>query len=165
MRGGRFRHGKSAFQIHGRKEKEMAKLIRLSDVEPESYEPPLKSRRGIDAKRSKVACDTGYDNGRKPRVTVSRTLLPPGGENQPHYHVKCDAGMHILSGRLRMFFGPPHQVEQADVEAGDFVFVPQGEIHRLVNLSKTEPAEWVSCYGGVSCWEEAETIFVEPPKK
>jgi len=143
----------------------MAKLIRVSNIEPESYEPPLKSRRGIDAKRSKVTYDTGYDNGKKPRLTMSRTIIPAGAENQRHYHVKCDAGIHLLSGRLRMFFGPPNEEKQADVEAGDFVFVPQGEIHSLVNLSKTEPAELISCYAGVADWEEAETIFLEPPRK
>jgi uncharacterized RmlC-like cupin family protein len=133
----------------------MAQVVRLRDVKAESYEVPLKSRRGIDTKRSGIKG--------KPKFTMSRTIIPAGARNQRHYHINNDAGMHILSGNLRMFFGPSHQQQQEDVEAGDFVYIAQGEIHGLMNLSDTEPAEILTCYGGVSNWEEAETVFMEPP--
>jgi uncharacterized RmlC-like cupin family protein len=73
--------------------------------------------------------------------------------------------MYILKGRLKMFFGPDHEQEEVVVQAGDYAFVPQGVIHGLMNLSNTESAELVGCTGGAASWEEAETVFVEPPWK
>jgi quercetin dioxygenase-like cupin family protein len=49
-----------------------------------------------------------------------------------------------------------------NLTSGDSVFVPQGEIHGLKNLSNTEPAEIAACYGRVGTKEEAGAIFVEP---
>jgi uncharacterized RmlC-like cupin family protein len=56
--------------------------------------------------------------------------------------------MYILKGCLRFFFGPDHLQQEAIVEPGDFVFIPQGEIYGLENLSDTESAELVATYGG-----------------
>jgi quercetin dioxygenase-like cupin family protein len=137
----------------------MAKIIRLKDVEGQVYEPPLTGRRGIDMKFSKGMADLKE----RPHFTMSRVFIPPGARNQRHYHVKCDAGMHVLKGRLRVFFGPSHNQQEDIVEAGDFIYIPQGEIHGLINLSDSETVELVSCYGGVASWEEAQTVFIEPP--
>jgi uncharacterized RmlC-like cupin family protein len=97
-----------------------------------------------------------------PKMTMQYSVVPPKARNQRHYHVTCDAGMYILKGRLRMFFGPDHAQQEAIAEPGDFVFIPQGEIHGLENLSDTEPAELIACYGGVGSKEEAQVIFMEP---
>jgi uncharacterized RmlC-like cupin family protein len=143
----------------------MAKLIRVRDIEPLSNEPPFRSRRGIDTIRSKPVFDTGYKTAQKPRMTTNWATIPPKGKSQRQYHAKCDSGMHILKGCLHFFFGPPYNEQQADAEAGDFVFVPQGEIHHFINLSETEAAEVITCFGNVSNWEEAETVFLEPQQK
>jgi uncharacterized RmlC-like cupin family protein len=132
-------------------EARMAKVIRLKDFDGEIYEPPLRAKRGVTSKTI----------GSPIKMTMNRVTIPPGGRNKCHYHVKCDAAMHILKGRLKMFFGPPIQQQEAVVEEGDFVFIPQGEIHGLMNLSDAEPAELVSCYCGAGSFEEAQTIFVE----
>ena len=129
----------------------MAKIIRPANPDLR-YEPPLSIGWGIDSSTVE-----------RPRLTMSRTVIPPGGRNQRHYHVKCDAGMHILRGSLRYFFGPSHEQIEAIAEAGDFIFIPQGEIHGLMNVSDTEPAEIVTCYGGAGSKDEAQTVFVEPP--
>jgi len=97
-----------------------------------------------------------------PKMTMQHSVVPPGARNQRHYHVTCDAGMYIVKGRLRMFFGPSHKQQEAIAEPGDFVFIPQGEIHGLENLSDTEPAEMIACYGGAGSKEEAQAIFMEP---
>lgn len=98
-------------------------------------------------------------------MTMAHVVVPPGGRNQRHYHVQTDAGMHILKGRLKMFLGPDHEMEEAIAEVGDFVFVPRGEIHGLVNLSNTESAELVATYNSVGTTQEAQTIFIEPAWK
>jgi len=137
----------------------MAKIVRTRDLAvDEAFEPGVTIERGIHS-------DT-VDN---PKMAMGHTVVPPGSRNQRHYHVRCDAGMYILKGRLRMSFGPPYKEKVVDVEPGDFVFVPQGEIHGLQNLSDKEPAELVFCIGGTSpedvrhYKEDGHTVKIEPP--
>ena len=130
------------------------KVIRGEELKYETgYEPPLRGKTGV--------CSKTVEN---PRVTQAHVIIPPGSSNQRHFHVRADAAMHLLKGRLKMFFGPDHDKEEVIVETGDFVFVPAGVIHGLLNPSNTDEAELVSSYGGVGSLEEAETIFIEPPR-
>ena len=117
------------------------------------YEPPLKIGRGIWS-----------ESVENPQMTMSRVVIPPGARNQRHFHTNCDAGMHILKGRLKMFFGPDYDLAEGIAEEGDFVFVPKGIIHGMMNLSDAEPAEIVACYGnGVGHKKDAGTVYMEPP--
>ncbi len=116
------------------------------------YEPPLRIGRGIWSESVET-----------PGFTMSFVVIPPGAKNQRHYHIHCDAGMHILKGRLKVLLGPDYELKEGIAEEGDFVFIPKGTIHGLINLSDTEPAEMVSCYGGVGHKNEAGTVSVEPP--
>ena len=128
------------------------KVIRGKDLKYETrYEPPLRGKTGI--------CSKTVDN---PRVTQAHVIFAPGGRNLRHFHVRADSAMHLLKGRLKMFFGPDHDREEVIVETGDFVFVPAGVIHGFLNPSNTDEAEFVSSYGGVGSPEEAETVFIEP---
>ena len=129
-----------------------AKVVRDKDVEWEpGQEPPLRSKKGIGSKT--------VDS---PHLKMNHVLIPPGARNQRHYHVNCDAGMFVLKGRLKIFIGPSHEMEETIAEEGDFVFVPAGAIHGLMNLSNTEPAELVSTKPNVSHSEQEGTMFVEP---
>jgi uncharacterized RmlC-like cupin family protein len=129
------------------------RLIRPNDVKINlNYEPPLVPGEGIS---SEVV-------GMPIKMTMAHVVVPPGGRNQRHYHVQTDAGMHILKGRLKMFLGPDPEMEEVIAEVGDFVFVPRGEIHGLINLSNTESAELVATYNSVGTTQEAQTIFIEP---
>jgi quercetin dioxygenase-like cupin family protein len=131
-----------------------AKVIRGEEIEWEpGIEPPLKNQRGINSKTVE-----------KPRLVMNHTIVPPGGRNQRHYHVYTDAGYYVMKGRLTVFLGPDHEMEEVLVKEGDFVFVPAGAIHGLVNLSKTETVELVTTACGVSSIEDLGkgTVFVEP---
>ena len=121
-----------------------------------SIEPPLTNLRGINSKTVE-----------SPMVLVNRTFIPPGAGNQRHYHIKNDAAGYILKGRLKMVFGPDHEMEEYIGEAGDFFYYPRGVIHGLINLSETETAEIITCHGGMASVEEVEegTVFVEPLSK
>ena len=49
-----------------------------------------------------------------------------------HHHGEYESAIYVASGRLRMEFGPGGTViEEAD--AGDFLYVPKGVIHRESN--------------------------------
>jgi len=130
----------------------MATILKPENLKNvKDYEPPLNVHRGINSKTVE-----------KTMLTMSHVYIPPAGRNQRHYHVKCDAYHYILKGRLRCFIGPDHEMEEFVVEPGDFVFVPQGVIHGLMNLSNTETAEILGGYCGVGHADEAETVKVEP---
>jgi quercetin dioxygenase-like cupin family protein len=127
----------------------MAKIIKTRGLEQdEVYEPPLSIGWGLN---NKTVENT--------RMAMGLAITPPGGRNQRHYHINTDAGMYILKGRLRFFIGPDKK--EVEAEAGDFVFVPRGEIHGQYNPSDTEPAEVIACYGAVGHKDEAGTIYVE----
>lgn len=133
----------------------MATVIRAQNKFLDTvYEPPLKIGRGIWS-----------ESVENPHLTMSRVVIPPGAKNQRHYHVHTDAGMHVLKGRLKMVFGPDYNKKEIIAEAGDFVLVTAGEIHGLQNMSDTEPAEIVACYGGIGHKKEAGTVYIEPPSE
>jgi len=139
----------------------MAKIIKTRNLTvDETFEPGLKIERGIHS-----------DTVENPKMAMGHTVIPPGSRNERHYHVRCDAGMYVLKGRLRMVFGPEFKQQEVVTEPGDFIFVPQGEIHGLENLSDKEAAEIVFCIGGTSpedvrhYKEEGHTVKVEPPRK
>jgi len=128
------------------------KIIRSKDLEfVNDFEPPLNIYRGVNSKTVEGS-----------KLTMSYVIIPPGGRNQRHYHVNCDAAGYVFKGRLKMFFGPDHEMEEVIVEQGDFFFYPKGFIHGLINLSDTVPVELVATYCGVGTADESGTIFVEP---
>jgi uncharacterized RmlC-like cupin family protein len=54
-----------------------------------------------------------------------------------HHHGDYDSSIYVLSGALRMEFGPGGEVV-VDAGPGDFVFVPKGAIHREGNPTDDE---------------------------
>jgi uncharacterized RmlC-like cupin family protein len=133
----------------------MAVLVKAKDLRKmENLEPPVNIGMGID----KTTCPgTPF--------TMGHPIVPPGGRNQRHYHIHTAAGMYIMKGHLRMFIGPEWKMQVFDAEAGDFLYVPKGEIHGLQNLSNTEPAEMVAMNSSSAHLEESGLVFVEPPWK
>jgi uncharacterized RmlC-like cupin family protein len=130
----------------------MALIIKGSSVEKDpDFEPPYAIGFGVNKKT--------VENS---PITVARSVIPPGGRNQRHYHVNTCAAGFILKGRIRVFYGPDHDQKHVDGEAGDFFYFPKGEIHGQMNLSDTEPAELIACQM-VGSKEETGTVFVEPP--
>ena len=63
----------------------------------------------------------------------------PGEKTRIHHHGECETSIYILSGRARYTYGPTGLEHTFDGEAGDFVFIPAGEIHVEENASTTEP--------------------------
>jgi uncharacterized RmlC-like cupin family protein len=68
--------------------------------------------------------------------------VPGGAQSRPHYHEACESAVYMLSGRLEVKWGD-HLEQTFTLEAGDMVYVPPRETHVLLNLSDTEPAEYV----------------------
>ncbi|HEV8545290.1 MAG TPA: cupin domain-containing protein [Candidatus Limnocylindrales bacterium] len=76
----------------------------------------------------------------------------PGGRTRIHHHGDCETSIFILSGRARYTWGPTGLEESMEAEAGDFVYIPAGEIHVEENASDSEPLVVVltrNCPGSV----------------
>jgi uncharacterized RmlC-like cupin family protein len=63
----------------------------------------------------------------------------PGGRTRIHHHGACETSIYIVSGRASYTFGPTGLEEGFDAEAGDFIYIPAGEVHVEANASDTEP--------------------------
>src|SRR3984885_5491983 len=78
------------------------------------------------------------------RLWFGRVTCPPGMTSGPHHHGEAETAGHMLSGdRIRIYFGANYQ-EYVDVDPGDYLFVPAWVPHIEVNMSGTEPAEFVT---------------------
>ena len=63
----------------------------------------------------------------------------PGEQTRVHHHGACETSIYVLSGEAHYTFGPSGVEEQFDASAGDFVYIPAGEIHVEANASASEP--------------------------
>ena len=63
----------------------------------------------------------------------------PGAKTRIHHHGPCETSIYVLSGAARYTWGPGGVEESFDAAAGDFVYIPAGEIHVEANASVSEP--------------------------
>jgi uncharacterized RmlC-like cupin family protein len=63
----------------------------------------------------------------------------PGGRTRIHHHGPCETSIYIVSGRARYTWGATGLEESMDAGAGDFVYIPAGEIHVEENASSEVP--------------------------
>jgi uncharacterized RmlC-like cupin family protein len=58
--------------------------------------------------------------------------LPPGQRSSPHVHTNCESSIYIASGHGRVLTGV-HVDRVLVIEPGDFLFVPPGAPHIVIN--------------------------------
>ena len=63
----------------------------------------------------------------------------PGDRTRVHHHGPCETSIYILSGAASYSYGPTGLEHAFEAKAGDFVYIPAGEIHVEANASKREP--------------------------
>jgi uncharacterized RmlC-like cupin family protein len=76
----------------------------------------------------------------------------PGGKTRIHHHGECETSIYIESGVARYTWGPTGLEHEMDAAAGDFIYIPAGEIHVEENASATEPLVVVltrNCAGSI----------------
>jgi uncharacterized RmlC-like cupin family protein len=86
--------------------------------------------RAIAVSRSTVGSD---------RLYSSIVTTAPRGRTRVHHHGECETSIYIVSGIARYTWGPTGLEHEMDAAAGDFVYIPAGEIHVEENASGTEP--------------------------
>ena len=62
----------------------------------------------------------------------------PGGKTRVHHHGPCETSIYITSGRARYTWGPTGLEHEMEAAAGDFVYIPAGEVHVEENASRSE---------------------------
>jgi uncharacterized RmlC-like cupin family protein len=75
---------------------------------------------------------------------VART--PAGSASGWHHHGTYESSIYVLSGTLRMEFGPDG-TEGIEAGPGDFVYIAQGVVHREINPGAFESEIVVSRSG------------------
>ena len=76
----------------------------------------------------------------------------PGGRTRIHHHGTCETSIYIVAGTARYTWGPTGLEETMEADAGDFIYIPAGEVHVEENASATEPLVVVltrNCPGSV----------------
>jgi len=63
----------------------------------------------------------------------------PGERTRIHHHGNCETSIYILCGTARYTWGPTGLEETFEAAAGDFIYIPAGEVHVEENASPTEP--------------------------
>jgi len=126
-------------------------IARVDDLESDrDYEPPLDMRWAVTR-----------ELGGAHALCGARTLNPPRGRIQHHYHDGVEAVIFFLSGGFRMFSGPGRT--PIDVEPGDIAYIAPGTLHSYASREPEGMAEEVAFYGGIATKAEANTVFVEAP--
>ena len=65
--------------------------------------------------------------------------LPPGARARAHRHDDHESAAYVIDGEMVMWFG--EQLEDKLVaRAGDFIYIPNGVPHLVINGSHSEPA-------------------------
>ena len=95
--------------------------------------------------------NTGQHAGMERSIAISAPLVgsvglyssivttAPGDKTRIHHHGPCETSIYILSGDARYTFGPTGLESSFDAAAGDFVYIPAGEVHVEENRSASEP--------------------------
>ncbi|MEO8229300.1 MAG: cupin domain-containing protein [Chloroflexota bacterium] len=63
----------------------------------------------------------------------------PGAKTRVHHHGPCETSIYILEGRAHYTWGPTGVEQAMDAQAGDFVYIPAGEIHVEENADGQRP--------------------------
>jgi uncharacterized RmlC-like cupin family protein len=73
------------------------------------------------------------------RLYSSIVSTAPGDRTRIHHHGDCETSIYILAGSADYTWGPTGVERSMAAAAGDFIYIPAGEVHVEANASTTEP--------------------------
>lgn len=73
------------------------------------------------------------------RLYSSIVSTAPDDRTRIHHHGDCETSIFVLSGAARYTWGPTGVEDELAAAAGDFIYIPAGEIHVEANASAREP--------------------------
>lgn len=72
-------------------------------------------------------------------LCLQLATLPPGARSRAHQHDRHESAAYVLEGEMVLWFGG--RLEQKVVAGpGDFLYIPPGVPHLVLNGSDSEPA-------------------------
>jgi uncharacterized RmlC-like cupin family protein len=74
-------------------------------------------------------------------------LAEPDTASSVHHHGPLETVVYVLSGKSRVRWGKRLEHE-ADLEPGDFLFIPPYVPHQEINPSPDQPTQWVVVRNG-----------------
>src|ERR1700675_4690402 len=74
-------------------------------------------------------------------------LVDPGTASSVHHHGPLETVVYMVSGQSKVRWGSRLEHE-ADLEAGDFLFIPPFVPHQEINPSPDQPTEWIVVRSG-----------------
>ena len=104
----------------------------MSELAVVSTEQATVSLQGLDQVEGVSAQSVGAVG-----LCAHLVAIPPGGRARAHRHAGHETAIYVLEGRTVVWHG--ERLESvAEVNAGDFVYIPPGLPHVPVNVSGTE---------------------------
>ena len=73
------------------------------------------------------------------RLYTALVSTAPGDKTRIHHHGDCETSIYIVAGSARYTWGATGTEHAMTAAAGDFIYIPAGEIHVEANASATEP--------------------------
>ena len=134
----------------------------MSRVRPVLSEHPLKVRVESFAPDGSLKAEDGWVNMNvkflitRESVGASQTvfgitIFPPGAKHDIHRHPNAEETEYIVEGRGIARVGD----DDVEMGPGDIVFVKADDYHGFYNVSETDRAVMVWCYGGAASLAEA----------
>jgi uncharacterized RmlC-like cupin family protein len=112
-----------------------------------AYHRPMATRVSPSDRHTSVGQHAGMERSiaiSTPTVGADRLYsaivsTAPGDRTRIHHHGPCETSIYIVSGSARYTWGATGTEHEMRAVAGDFVYIPAGEIHVEENASPTEP--------------------------
>lgn len=95
---------------------------------------PAEGRTGVSYAAGVSAASAGARG-----LCMQLASLPPGARARAHRHDEHEAAAYVIEGEMVLFFGEGLE-HQLVAGSGDFLFIPPGVAHLVVNASDSEPA-------------------------
>lgn len=83
--------------------------------------------------------------------------LPPGARSNAHLHAQHETAAYITEGEVVLWFGQRLE-ERIEAGAGDFLYIPAGVPHLVVNPSDSQPAMTVHARTDPNEQEDVTTL-------
>lgn len=101
------------------------------------------------------------------KLNVHTAYLEPGQATRAHYHLFSDGACYVLEGELLLVtYNENYEKSEQEVDAGDFIYIPRGVIHKFINRSDTKRFANIGIYNDGEYAEDGTPkgkFYVEPP--
>ena len=95
---------------------------------------PAEGRTGVTYAAGISAASAGAKG-----LCLQLASLPPGARARAHQHDEHESAAYVIEGEMVMWFGERLD-QQLLARPGDFIYIPSGVPHLVMNASDAEPA-------------------------